>query len=70
MEFMIQSGKPISMQIIDWIMQILRESNYPWDSFKNSIPDYTSFDGYTIQLDDGDAYQHCIYLNAKFKEFY
>ena len=50
------------------VMDILRESHCPYESFKNSLPDYTSFDGYTIQLDDGDKYSQYLICHAKFKE--
>ena len=68
MEFKIQSGKPISFELIKMVMDILRESHCPYESFKNSLPDYTSFDGYIIQLDDGDKYSQYLVCHAKFKE--
>ena len=40
MEFKIQSGKYISLEIIKIAMDILRESHCPYESFKNSLLDY------------------------------
>ena len=68
MEFKIQSGKYISLEIIKIAMDILRESHCPYESFKTSLPDYTSFDGYTIQLDEGDEYSYYFICHAKFRE--
>ena len=50
MEFKIQSGDPIPLDLIKQIMAILRQSHCPQQVFRDNIPDYHSFDGYTIQL--------------------
>ena len=67
-EFKIQSGKPISLELVKMIMDILREAHCPQQVFKDNVPDYKSFDGYTIQLDEGDIYQQFIICKALFKE--
>jgi len=68
MEFKIQSGEPISYTIMKMIMDILRESHCPQQVFRDNVPDYKTFDGYTIQLAEGDTYQLFIVCNALFKQ--
>ena len=68
MEFKIQSGKPISLELVKLIMDILRDAHCPQQVFKDNVPDYKFFDGYTIQLAEGDKYHINIACNALFKE--
>ena len=68
MNFSIKSGKYISYDIAKMIMDILSVTHCPWEVFKTCVPDYTSFDGHTIQLAEGDKYHINIACNALFKE--
>ena len=42
MEFKIQSGKPISLELVKLIMDILRDAHCPQQVLKDNVPDYNS----------------------------
>ena len=68
MQFTIQSGEHIPYDIVEMIMDILADTHYPWQAFKDNVPNYTSFDGQTIQLGEGDKFQIDIICKALFRE--
>lgn len=54
----VQSGRRVPEKTLSMIKDIFRESNCPNESLRNSIKNFKSFDGDTIQLGDGDKIRY------------
>ena len=61
----IHSGKLISGVIREQIKDILIHSQCPYESLRNSIPDFESFDGRVVQLGEDDKYKETIKIYCK-----
>ena len=58
----IHSDKPINNVIREQIKEIFTHSQCPYESLRNSIPDFESFDGLVVQLGEGDKYIEFIHI--------
>ena len=56
MNVKIQSGEYISEETLEKIKDILHNSRCPNESLKNSVENFSFFDGKTIQLSDGENF--------------
>ena len=54
----VQSGQRVPGKTIHRIKDIFRESMCPNETLRNSIEDFKSFDGDTIQIGDGDKFTY------------
>ena len=54
----VQSGKRVPEKNIRMIKDIFRESMCPNETLRNSIKNFKSFDGDTIQIGDGDKFTY------------
>ena len=54
----VQSGQRVPGKTIRMIKDIFRESMCPNETLRNSIEDFKSFDGDTIQIGDGDKFTY------------
>ena len=54
----VQSGKRVSRETLRMIKDIFRESMCPNETLRNSIKNFKSFDGDTIQIGDGDKFSY------------
>ena len=62
----IRSDKPISELRLKKIRHIFNESLCPNESLRNSIPDFTSYDGdQIVQLGEGDNYVEFIEVDER-----
>ena len=62
----VRSDKPISELHLKKIQHIFNESLCPNESLRNSIPDFTSYDGdQIVQLGEGDNYVEFIEVNER-----
>lgn len=53
----IHSGTPISPEKLKMIQDIFNESQCPNESLSNSIDDFAFYNGYVIQLNNGEKYK-------------
>ena len=66
MQIEIRSDKPISRDRLMKIKYIFRESKCPNESLRNSIPNFTSYDGdHIVQLGEGNNYVEFIEVNEQ-----
>ena len=62
----VRSDKPISELRLKKIQYIFNESLCPNESLRNSIPDFTSYDGdQIVQLGEGDNYVEFIEVDER-----
>ena len=66
MQIEIRSDKPISRDRLMKIKYIFRESKCPNESLRNSISNFTSYDGdHIVQLSEGNNYVEFIEVNER-----
>ena len=61
----IHSDKLINNVTCEQIKDIFVHSQCPYESLRNSIPDFESLDGRVVQLGEGDKYKDTIKIYCK-----